>query len=234
MKKQILTLTMCLALTATAALADVTKQATPATVSTTAAGKLQAKPTSPKNLVKQAEQPKVITREEAKKRFEERRNQQREQMYCKLGLTAEQKVKAEALDVKSKAAAEPIIIKLQAEGRKLKDLKAKKASKLEIFKQERAFKATKNELKNSFEASKKSFEAILTKEQKDKFKAMGEERKKEMQKMKKKGCHFNKAEKSHKKQPPCKMDKPMGPPPEMGVDAPIGAPQQCPARPQAK
>ena len=220
MKKQIFTLTMCLALTASAALADAVEKMLPQKTTTQATTSITAtaKCPSPQNLIKQAEQPRVLTKEEVKKRVEERRIQQRVDMYYKLGLTSEQRAKAEALDARTKMEAEPLILKVQAEGKKLRELKVKKASKIQIFKQEQSFKASKKAIKKHFEASRQSFEAFLTEEQQIKFNAMSQDR---MRQMKKNDCKCPIRRMLHKHRCPCKMDKPMGTQLEMGSECPL-------------
>lgn len=222
MKKQIFTLAMCLALTATSALADGTKTIGQKTKphAKVAATKQDVKPQvstdKPSMAPKQGEQPKIMTREEAKKFFEERRAAERESMYKTLGLSAEQKTKAEALDAKTKLKIDPLMKNVQTEVRKLRELKAKKASDLSILAQKHAVKAAKKEVDKAFESSKKEFESILTEEQNAKFKLIDDAKKKEMAKFKKdhkrKGSHGNKRPNGHGG--PEKMGPP--PPPEMG------------------
>ncbi|MFA7658162.1 MAG: hypothetical protein WCY19_01875 [Candidatus Gastranaerophilaceae bacterium] len=177
MKKQILTLTMCLALTATSALAAGTNAVTQKAVSQVKTAATTTVKPAPAPSVAKPEPPKMMTREEAKKHFEERRAQERERMYNALKLSAEQKAKAEALDAKTKQDVEPLIKKAQLEGKKLRELKAKKASSFETWKQEYTYKAAKNDVKKYFDSSRKSFEAILTKEQRAKYQEMDRFRK---------------------------------------------------------
>lgn len=174
MKKQILTLTMCLALTAVAAFADETKPVVPKAIP-------QAKTATPATTISTpAEPPKVMTREDARKYFEEKRAKEREFMYNALGLSAEQKTKAEALDAKHKTAIEPLIKNVHVEVKKLRDLKNQNASHLRIWQQKYAVKAAKKEVENCVISYKKDFEAILTKEQKTKFELIDEAKKKEI------------------------------------------------------
>lgn len=213
MKKQILTLTMCLALTATAALAGSTNQV-PQKANATL--KTQAKATV---MTKNTDTIKPPSREDAKKCFEEKRMNARENMYKELGLSDEQKAKAEALDLKAKTEAEPLFKKVQAEAKKLRELKIQKASIFKIWKQQKVFKAAKNNLKKHMIASKKAFEAILTQEQKSKLNSLKLAKKKEMAKFKDYHKHGY---------PPCKVPRKhhpefMGPPPEdMGPNCPQG------------
>ena len=181
MNQKILTLAMCLALSATSALADgtpiTTQKITPVekpTISTPAKPELKAKPTNGHQ--------KMMSREEAKKQFEERKKARREMMYKDLGLSPEQIKKADELDTKTQSGAAPVMGELQSEVKKLKALKSQKASGIELWKQENVVKASKTKFKKYFEDSNKAFEAILTKEQKTKYDA----RKKEMGKLNKK------------------------------------------------
>lgn len=227
MKKQILTLTMCLALTTTAALAEVTKTmpqkpVPQAKVSTAIPVKPDVKTLPTTNLGAQPEQPKRITSEEAKKYFEEKQAKQRDHMYNDLGFTPEQKAKAEALDIKAKKEVAPLMSKLKLESKKLKELKTKKASTFKIWQQENTVKSAKKALKKHFEASRKAFEEILTPEQKTKFEA----RKKEMDKFRKN--HKHGGAKGHN------APENMGPPPAgIGPNGQIGPEVQGgPAGPQ--
>lgn len=177
MKKQILTLTMCLALTTTSALAQgnatiAIAQSKSAITSTKAAPAITA-PT---------EVNKTALKEEARKRFEEKKAQERQALYTTLGLSPEQKTKAEALDAKTRYGAGPLIRKLQVEARKLGSLRAKKASKLSIWKQEIELYSAKRDLEKYFRDCKNKFNAILTPAQRKQFKAIDEERKAEMKK----------------------------------------------------
>lgn len=232
MKKQILTLTMCLALTATSALANGTKAVTApvktpianaaktqvkAPVKTAPAAKAINKVTpaaTPQAVVKPSDKSQVMTPEEAKKHFEEKKAQERALMYEALKLTEAQKAKAEALDAKTREDAGKYLRKVQTESKKLRDLKAKHASVFAIYKQKWALKSAKADAKKYFAKSKKSFEAILTDEQKVKFNAMHEAKLKEMEK-------FKKDHKMGPKGP--KGPEPMGPPPAgMGPVGPQG------------
>lgn len=234
MKKQILTLTMCVALTATATLAEGTKSVTKAPVKTavtkvTPAKASTAKTTQGKTPAKQTvaqpakpEPPKAMTREEARKYFEEKRAKDRENLYNALGLSPEQKVKAEALDKKTIEGAEPLVKKARNDHKKLKDLKEKHASIFAIWMQEHSSKSSKIELKKHFDSSKKQFEAILTTEQKAKFKNMEEARHKQIEAFRK---DFKKKGLKHRHEfgpgpdrmgpppPPPAGEKPVGPPP---------------------
>lgn len=186
MKKQILTLTMCLALTATSALAEGTKtvaqKAVPQAKSAVTSTKTVAPATTATTPQTQVDTSKAAAKEEAKKRFEEKKAQERQLMYTALGLSPEQKVKAEALDVKVRYGAGPLIRKLQVEARKLGSLRAKKASTISIWKQEIILNKAKKDVEKYFKESKKSFNAILTPTQRKQFKTIDDERKAEMKK----------------------------------------------------
>ena len=94
MKKRILTLAMCLAVSATSVLAENAKE-------------VKVAATKPATAVeKPAEPQKFKSEEEAKKFFEGKMAQRRGAFYQELGLSAEQTAKAEALDAKTKADAD--------------------------------------------------------------------------------------------------------------------------------
>lgn len=185
MKKQILTLTMCLALSATSALADGTKNITQKTVVqtksaiTTTNQTPAATTTTPTEAVN-----KNKAKEEDRKRFEEKNTKERQALYATLGLSPEQKAKAEELDSKTKYGAGPLARKLHVEARKLGSMRAKKASKLSILKQEIVLNSAKNELKKYFRDCNKRFKAILTPVQRKQFNAIEQQKKAEMKKSK--------------------------------------------------
>lgn len=183
MKKQILTVTMCLAFTATSALAVNTKTTIPTSKTLTSV----TKPVNslPQNTLATPLKKELMTRDEAKKRFEDRKTQERAMMYEALNFTNEQKAKAEALDSKTRAEAGKYLHKVRTEAKKLRDLKAKHASIFAIYKQKFALRTAKNEAHKYFENSRKSFEAILTKEQQAKFKTIQEAKRKEMEQFRK-------------------------------------------------
>lgn len=183
MKKQILTLTMCLALTATSALADGTKNISQKTVAQTKSAITTTKQAPTVTTTAPTETTnKIKTKEEDRKRFEEKKAQERQALYATLGLSPEQKTKAEALDAKTKYGAGPLARKLHVEARKLGSMRAKKASKLSILKQEIVLNSAKNELKKYFKDCNKRFKAILTPVQRKQFNAIDEQRKAEMRK----------------------------------------------------
>lgn len=169
MKKQILTLTVCLTLAASSAFASCpVKQIEPAIkdcpciVDKSVATKL--------------------TPEQMKQKFEERMAKHREALYCKLGLTPEQKTKAQELDKKNRAEAKPLMEKVHQERIKLRELKEKKACPVEIYKQKEQVRAAKKALHKHFADSEKCFESILTKEQLTKFKTIRAEDRAKMKK----------------------------------------------------
>jgi hypothetical protein len=232
MKKQVLVLTMCLALTATYASAgtNVTQKST--VRKTAVAAPVQAPQTKipasalMPSLAKPGQQPQFINKEEAKKRFESAKAKEREFLYTALNFTAEQKSKAEVLDIKTKAGAGKVIKKVQSEARKLRDLQNKHASKFAIWKQKLALRKAKDDMKKYFENSRKDFESIMTKEQKAKFKIIDDAKKKEME-------QFRKEHKfgGHKPGP----DAHMGPPPSgMGPNGPQGPEPMGPPSPEDK
>lgn len=178
MKKQILTLTMCLALTATAALAAGTTAVQNAAP--------QVKTSAPTVALPQAKPSNtVMSREDAKKLFEARMAKERGHMYDSLGLSAEQKTKAEALDAKTRKEIRPLMKKVRVENEKLDKLAAKKMSSFELWKQQIVVKQAKKDVKKYLDHSKKEFESILTKEQNEKFKILDAERKSKMEKFRK-------------------------------------------------
>jgi len=207
MKKQIITLTMCLAMTATAALAQVATTVTPAAPCKTAVEKPCAQKMAPPT-------------EAEKKQFEAKMNKERELFHNALNLTPEQKQKADELHKKAISEAEPLFKKVQEERAKFVELTAKNAPKDEIIKQEMAVKAAKKAVKKHFKESRKQFEAILTKDQLAKLKILREQKKTDMKSHKKcecdkcgKDCKCDKCDACRKH--PHKHHGPMGP---MGPD----------------
>lgn len=197
MKKQILTLTMCIALTSTAALAESTKTVLKAPAKPVAATSVKTPAAEPvtKTTVVKPEIPKAMTKEEAKKYFEEKRTKDRENLYNILGLSKEQKAKAETLDKKTIEGAEPVFKKAKKEHRKLNELKEKHALFFTIWHQEFVAKSSKNDLRKYFDKSKKEFETILNPEQKVKFKKLEKERHEQIESFKKR--YKNKRHKHH-------------------------------------
>lgn len=167
MKKQILTLSLCLALTATSALScgasTVTKKAptkTHTAVSKTV--KKAVKKTTPVACKKTAPAVTLTPEQLAKQKIEEKMAQERAAKYDALDLSAEQRTKAEALAQKHREGAEPLIAKIHQEKAKLHELKAKKACPVSICKQKQALKAAKKDFRKYMANSRKEFEAILT------------------------------------------------------------------------
>lgn len=189
MKKQVLTLAICFALSASTAFAASTM---PAKVTATVKAPV-------KEVVKPAEpQQCTLTPEQAaKKRFEEKMAKDREDLYCKLNLTEDQKAKAKAMDKKNMEEAKPLFEKVQAERIKYFELKAKKACPIEISKQRMELKAAKRAVRAHFKTARKNFEAILTEEQKAKLEVIKKERRAEMQKFKN-CCPCHKYRKHHR------------------------------------
>lgn len=216
MKKQVLTLTICLALTATSALASgpakINQSQIPNPNPFPQVKKVTQNPTKLDPPAKEAPCVKpgitsnapCLTQEQAKKKFEEKMTKNREDLYCKLGLTPEQKAKAEALDKANRETAKPLMGKLRQERIKLRELKEKKAAPVEIHKQKQQVKLAKKALKDHFEASQKNFEAILTDCQLAKLKTLREERKSEMKKHRK---HHLYKHNCGKPGCPCSVDK---------------------------
>lgn len=173
MKKQIITLTVCLALTATSAFAASTTAVT-----------MKATQQPAKTVAPQAEkscgcpcEASASTKEQFKQKFEERMTKRREALYAKLGLSSDQKAKALELDKKNKTEAKPLMEKLHNEKAKLNDMKSKKCCPVKLLEQKQKVKEAKKALNKHRKASEKSFEALLTGEQLTKFKAIKEERK---------------------------------------------------------
>lgn len=189
MKKQILTLTMCLALTSTAAFASVPnstgQKMVPQSVVSTPTTLNPAKPAVTQVISKPGKPLTITSMDELKKHFEDKRAQERERLYNDLNLSAEQKITAKDLDATAKVEFAKYRKKVQVEARKLRDLKAKHASFFEMRNQKYALKKAKADAKKYFDSSNKSFEAILTKEQKAKYKVIQAAKRKEIEQFKK-------------------------------------------------
>lgn len=176
MKKQMLTLAVCLALTATSSFA-ASCTVTPKTCTKTCPkATTTLTPKCPDKMSKQ--------------NFEEKIAKEREDLYCKLNLTQEQRTNADALHQKNKTAAEPLFKKLHEEKVKLHELKAQKACAIKIDEQKLKVKEAKRALKKHMEASRKEFEAILNKDQLAKFEELKAQKKEEW-KNKKCKCHHH-------------------------------------------
>ena len=238
MKKQILTLAMCLAVTSTAALAATPAKVAPATkaaVSKTATATAKVltpvKTTSKTVVVKAPEKTPDAkpTPEQMKKDFEARMVKERNRLYCDLGLTADQIKKAEELHVKSMEKGEPLMENVRLQKAKLFELKTQKASEAEITKQKAEVKAARKLIKKHMLASRKEFDAILTKEQLAKLKAIKAAKKAERKAFCKTHC-----KNGHKHGGPegfMGPKPPMGEGPEgfMGPKPPMSAePPKCP------
>lgn len=172
MKKQILTLTLSLALTASSAFASTAKTT------------LKVAPQQTKAVAPKAEttpscpcETSALTKEQFKQKPEERMTKRREALYAKLGLSQDQKAKALDLDKKNREEAKPLMEKLHEEKAKLNDMKSQKCCPVKLIEQKQKVKEAKKALRKHFMASEKNFEALLTGEQLTKFKAIKEERK---------------------------------------------------------
>lgn len=202
MKKQVLTLTMCLALTASSAFADSPVKAT---MKVTA-------PQAAKSVAPKAEETPcgcpcettALTKEQFKQKFEERMAKRREAMYAKLGLSQDQKAKAIDLDKKNRTEARPLMEKLHEEKAKLNDMQSKKCCPVMLVEQKQKVKTARKALRKHFMASEKSFEALLTSEQLAKFKVIKEERKAKFKKNCKCKGHCGCKKYPHMFEPPVK------------------------------
>lgn len=174
MKKQLMTLAVCFALTASATFAATSAKVTmKATVPVAAKTQtLNAKPCPPPATEKQ--------------KFEEKMAKDREELYCKLGLSQEQRDKADALHKCSRESAEPLFAKYHEEKAKLHELKAQKACPCKIEEQRLKVKVAKHAVKEHMAKYRKDFESILTKDQLCKFNQLRKEQKEEWKKAK---CH---------------------------------------------
>lgn len=175
MKKHMMALALCLVLTTASAMAA-------STTTKVAPKKAPAKVVAP--VANKVEAPALTPEQTAKQKFEAKIAQDRQDLYCKLGLSAEQKAKAEDLHRVSREKAEPLMAKLHEEKVKLHDLKAKKACPAKIAEQKIKVHAAKKSLKANREAYMKDFEALLSKEQLAKLKEIKEAKKTECKK-----CH---------------------------------------------
>lgn len=206
MKNHVLTLAICITLSATSALAASTapvvlKNAsqTPAKVtvevtSPAACPKPQVAPTSTNG---KAECPKQVSKEEMKKVFEEKMAKRRADLYTALSFTDEQIAKAKALDIKTRNEIKPLIAKVKAEKSMLDKMVASHASRLAVIKQEAAFKSARKDVKKYVDDSNKAFEAILTKEQSAKYKIYQAEKRAKMQKFRREHKHHGPKRDSH-------------------------------------
>lgn len=191
MKKQILTLTLCLVLTATSALANgidaVAKNSSDKAASPVVKAVVKNTSKTTKSVTPvtcQANAPEVtLTPEQlAKKKFEERLMKGRVDLYCTLGLTSEQRAKAEALDKQQRAEGEPLFTKFNTEKTKYYTMKAKNASTLEMYEQKNEVKLARKAIKAHLKTSREAFEALLTQDQLTKFTELREANKQERKK----------------------------------------------------
>lgn len=215
MKKRILTMAMCVALTASAALAETAKSlpttAPKAAVSTAANGNVQNATVKPDIQAMQA------ARNEQMKKRAQRWLAERYKMYQAIKLNDEQVKKAEEIDANARVEIGKARVKMQFEARKLKNMKDKKASIFARWKQKFALNKAKADYDKVFANARKSFEAILTKEQKAAFEVYDAEKRKEIEQFKK----------MHKGGPKGKRGfEKMGPPPPPPTGAPVPPPPQ--------
>lgn len=179
MKKQMMILAACFALTATVALAsdnnNFSTQVLTKNINTTETVNTSANqiPVSDIN---------SCPKQSVKTKFKEKWMEDKEELYCKLGLTPAQKSKAKALDEQKKMDAEPLLAKFHEEKAKLHQLKAAKACSEEINQQKIKVKAAERAIKCHMEASRKNFEGILDKCQLAKYQEIRKERKEQWEK----------------------------------------------------
>lgn len=179
MKKQMMTLAICLALTTTVVLAsDSSDISTQALIKNAQANEAIVPIANQTPASDVASMPK----QSVKTKFKEKWAEDKEELYCKLGLTPEQKAKAKALDEKKKMDAEPLLAKFHEEKAKLHQLKATKASSEKINQQKMKVKDAERTIKAHMEASRKKFEAILDQCQLTKYQEIRKERKEQWQK----------------------------------------------------
>lgn len=197
MKKQILALTICIALANTSAYAN-------SLVKQNSSGSIKSDTQSRESTCVKPAESTALTQEQMKQKFEEKMQKGRVDLYLKLGLTTEQKAKAEELDKKNRAESKSLITKIHEEKSKLYSLEARKTNSFELYLQKQRLKAAKKALHKHLDSSEKSFEALLTKDQLAKLNSIKEERRAKMAKYHKYCC------KNHQRhQCPCKNhDKP--------------------------
>lgn len=209
MKKQLLIVTMTLTLAATSAFADesyINNQKIPTEKSVN----------SSNNVAKPVGKIQVLPVEHQRMCIADKRNRDREFLYTALNLSEGQREKALVLDAKTRKDTASLMTVVKSEVKKLKALEAKKASRFAIYKQKLALKSAKHDLDRYIESSKKSFESILTKDQKTKYRAIDNAKKKELEEIKKgyKG-HNHKllyGPKSVNPLPPSEIERPMSSP----------------------
>lgn len=214
MKKKLLTLAVCVAVTSISAYG--------ATVATKSATPVKSSGTEVKKVVNKTPEAKP-TPEQMKKEFEARMAKDRAALYEKLKLTEEQIKKSEELHKKNHAAGEPLIDNLRLQKAKLYELKAQKATEEQIEKQKAEVKAARKKFKAHMTAANKEFEAVLTKEQLAVLKKIKAEKKEQMKTFKKSHCKKG-----------CPMHGGFSPKEDfLGPKPPIGPQGSCPPPPEA-
>lgn len=192
MKKHFFALVVCLLLSVNAASAD-TSPALPYSLSPQL-NPLMSPKSAPKGKsvipsIPSAQTSKMYSQmkasEETRRNLIERRNKERQLMYAALNLTGDQITKAEAIDAKMKVDATNFNRRIRTEAKKLKMFEDKKAPFWTIHKQKQVIKGIKNEAKKYAASTQKSFEAILTREQKAKYKIIKKAKIQELKDMKK-------------------------------------------------
>ncbi len=162
MRKQIITLAICLALSSTYTLAQESGNT--------------------EKTVPQAKAFELTRKEQTRKCFKEKMSKKRENLYKTLGLSVEQREKVKELRKKNRGKAKPLINNLHQQKIKLYELKTQKASKIEICKQKHKVNLAQKALRDYFREVDKSFKAILTEEQLLKFRKIKEQRRDEIRK----------------------------------------------------
>lgn len=176
--KRILTFAVCMAMSAPLALANTTATSTMKLTTQQSAKEVAPKAGAAVPCPCQSNASETqLSKEQLRQKFEEKMTKRRDALYCKLGLTPEQKAKAVELDTKNRTEAKPFFDKIQEERTKLMELKAKNACPVELIEQKQKLRAAKKELRKHFMASEKNFEALLTKEQLTKLQAIRAENK---------------------------------------------------------
>lgn len=206
MKKRFLIVTIAFALAATAVYAgesSINDQKLP----------VEKSVNSSKNVAKPVGKIQVLPVENPRMCIADKRNRDREFLYTALNLSEGQREKALVLDAKTRKDMASLMTAVKSEVKKLKALETNKASRFAIYKQKLALKSAKHELDNYIESSKKSFEAILTKEQRAKYKVIDNAKKKELERLKKgyKGSNHKilYGPKSVNPLPPSEIERPM-------------------------
>lgn len=173
MKKFLLLLMTCSALTSMPVLANVSGAVMP----TTNANSLysQSKDYSEggkymlQNYGKAGSTQQINTKSDLINMYASQKAREREYLYTAIGLSAEQRLKAETLDSDIKVGIVNHIKQVKIETKKLRMLKAQKASKIKIWMQKRALASAKKSMDKYMANSSKAFDNLLTKEQKVRF-----------------------------------------------------------------